>query len=359
MSFEIQSFDTIVQNMVSWIVSQSPQISDLTPGSIIRSFCEGAGLCIEELYVAIYLGFRRYLDNIQETVFDFERKGGVKASVNLIFSRTGVTGTINIPDGTECKTVAGLSFYTTVAGTIDDGNTDSDPIAAAAEEVGITYNVAGSSIVVMVDDVDGVETVDNANAATGGVDAESDYQYKQRFQEYIEGMGKSNISGLIAGALSVEGITSASVLEHFPADGDDVNAHIYIDDGSAGGVTADMITDVQDLIDGDGTTESPGYRSAGVNVVVAKPTAITTNVEAAIAVITGVDQDQVETDINTVLTTYINNLGIGADIIYNQLVSVIMGVYGVSDVTLTAPAANVVITTAQVGRIGTVTITFV
>jgi len=356
MSFQIKAYDTIVQDMVAWIVANSPQITDLTPGSIIRSFCEGAGLCLEELYVAIYLGFRRYLDNIQETVFDFERKAGTKAAVSLIFSRAGDSGDTAIPLGTECKTASGLSFLTTAAGQIDDGETDSAAIAAEADAVGVIYNVAGASITVMVDTIDDVDSVNNPNAATGGVDQETNYQFKQRFQSYIEGLGKANIAGLITGALSVEGITSASVVEYFPPVAN-VNVRIYVDDGSAGGTSDALVTSVQSIIDGDGTESNPGYRAAGVNVVVAKPTTVTQNVEMTVTASSGADTDQMETDINTALTDYINSLGVGADIIYAELIAAVMGVFGVSDVSITTPTENTTISDTQVGRLGTLTIT--
>ena len=61
--FTVKSFDDLVSDMVSYIIAKAPQITDLSPGSVIRSFCEGAGLGLEEIYVAVYLGFRRELEN--------------------------------------------------------------------------------------------------------------------------------------------------------------------------------------------------------------------------------------------------------------------------------------------------------
>lgn len=358
MGFIVKSFDEIVQDMVSYIVANSPQITDLTPGSVIRSFCEASGLCLEELYVAAYLGFRRYLDNIQETIFGFERKGGVKSTGNVIFSRTGSSGDAPIPLGTEVKTTSGLSYYTTIAGQIDDGETDSDPIEVEAEAVGVTYNVAQDTIIIMADDIDDVESVNNDNATTGGVDSETDYQYKTRFQAYVEGLAKANIAGLLTGALSVDGITSVSVVELFPPVSN-VNVRLYVDDGSAGGVSAAKIIETQAVIDGDGTDENPGYRAAGVNVVVIAPSVVTQNITMTVTAISGVDTDQMETDINSALTTYVNNLGVGSDIIYNELVASVMSVYGVSDVDITVPSGNVSITSSQVGRLGTVSMTVI
>jgi uncharacterized phage protein gp47/JayE len=190
----------------------------------------------------------------------------------------------------------------------------------------------------------------------GGVNEESDISYKKRFQDYIEGLGRCNLAGLSAGALAVEGITSVSVVELFPPVAN-VNVDLYIDDGSSGGVSSAKIAEVQSVIDGDGTENNPGYRAAGVNVVVKGPAIVTQNVTLSVEVLAGVDTDQLQIDIVGALTEYVNTLGVGADIIYNELVSAVMGVFGVEDTNITEPAANVTIADTQVGRIGTVGLT--
>ncbi len=358
MAFTVKTFDEILADMITWIVANSSKITDVTPGSVIRSFCEGAALSIEELYVAVYLGYRRYLDNVQESVFDFERKSGTKATANVVFSRDAANGLITIPSGTRLKTSSGLRFLTTAVATIPAGNTDSAAVEAEAEKVGTAYNVSSGTITVLEDTISGVDSVTNALAATGGVDEESDISYKKRFQDYVEGLGRCNLAGLSAGALAVEGITSVSVVELFPPVSN-VNVDLYIDDGSAGGVSSAKITEVQGVIDGDGTEDNPGFRAAGVNVQVKSPAIVTQNVTLSIDVLSGVDTDQLETDIIDAFTEYINTLGVGSDIIYNELVSAVMGVFGVEDTDITLPSANVTIADTQVGRVGTISLTVV
>lgn len=358
--FTIKTFDQLVIDMAAWITSHSSQITDLTPGSVLRSICEGAGLCLEELYVGTYLGFKRQMETIQQDVWNFEKKGGNKATAYVIFTRVGTTGTTTIAIGTRVGTPSGLNFVTTMVGTISPGSSVSNSVEVEAAEVGTMYNVSAVSITVMVDTVDGVVGVNNANAATGGINIESDYEYKRRFQDYIEGLGKSNIAGLVYGAKTVSGITSASVYELFPPVAN-VNAYLYIDDGSVGGVSPAKILEVQTVIDGDGTEDNPGYRAAGVNVVVVAPSILVQNITltATLAVGTFVDSNQVRTDINTALSDYVNNLGIGVSIIKNELIAAIMKVYGVTDCSISVPAGNVTITAAQVGRLGVVDITLI
>lgn len=354
-NFTVKSFDQIVSDMVAWIVANAPNITDLSPGSVIRSFVEGAALSMEEVYVSTYLGFRRYLNNVQETVFDFPRKSGTKAVVNVVFSRVVAGAEVTIPAGTRLKTASGLRFILDAQTAILVGQVNSPSVAVTAEEVGSAYNVSSGTITIIEDSINGVDSVTNALAATGGVDVESDIAYKNRFQAYVEGLGKSNVAGLRSGALSVEGITSVSVVELFPPIAG-VNVDLYVDDGTSVGVTTAKVAEVQSVINGDGTEENPGYRAAGINVVVKKPGIVTQNITVTLSILSGVDTDQLETDVIDALTAYVNTLGVGADIIYHELVSAIMGVFGVTDVVFSAPLANVTIASTQVGRIGTITL---
>jgi uncharacterized phage protein gp47/JayE len=352
-SYAVKSYEQIISDMVAWVVANSPNITDLSPGSVIRSFCEGASLSIEEAYVAANLGFKRNLNDVPSIVFDFPRKSGTKASTNVVFTRSGTTGISTIPANTRLKTSSGLRFILSDDTYITDGNTDSDPSEVVADSVGTAYNVAAGTIIVFEDDVSGVDSVTNASAAVGGVNSESFISFKSRFQQYIEGLGRSNVSGYKAAALSVEGITSVSVVELFPPVGN-INVEVYVDDGSAGGVSDSLISEVQSVIDGDGTEDNPGYRSAGIKVEVKKPTIVTQNIVAILSTVPGIDIDQIESDVGTALTDYLNTLELGSDIIYNELIAAIMSVFGVIDVSLTTPSSNVSISSSQVGRIGTV-----
>jgi uncharacterized phage protein gp47/JayE len=359
MGFTVRTFNQILSDMILWIASHAAQITDMNPGSIIRSFCEATSNSIEEVYVAVYLGFRRELEFLKERVFDFARKTGTKASGFVTFSRTGSSGIATIPAGTIVKTASGLRFPTTAVGTIQNGFTSSSPVPVSAEVEGKTYNVAIGTVIIIESDLTGVDSVTNAAAMAGGVDAESDYAYHSRFQQYMEGLGKANISGLIAGALSVDQIISASVVEHFPALAN-VNAHVYVDDGSTGGVGATKLAEVQAVIDGDGTSANQGYRAAGVNVVVVAPGQVIQAVTLTVSAIsTGVDLTQLAIDVKAAITDYINGLGVGDDIIFTKLIAAVMSVFGVADAVISVPSGNVTISPSQVGRVGTITLTVV
>lgn len=358
MAFGIKDFDTIVSDMVAYISLQSAKITDFSPGSIMRSLIEGVSIALEDFYFATYVGFKNYLQNIQKYVFDFPRKEGSKATVNVVFSRTDTSSSATIPAGTEVQTATGLKFYTTAVATINAGVADSSPVEVEAQEIGFDYNVSAGAIVTISQAVAYVDTVTNSASAVGGVDAESDIAYKARFQLYVEGLGRCNVAGLRTGALSVEGVSSAHVEEHFPPISD-VNVTVYIDDGSASGASSALVATVQDIIDGDGTEDNPGYRSAGVNVQVVAPTVVLQNVTAVVEVLTDIDPVNVNTQIREAITFYMASLGVGQEIVREEIDYNIMNIHGVYNVEVTVPSADVAIGANQVGRIGTFSLTYV
>ena len=70
------------------------------------------------------------------------------------------------------------------------------------------------------------------------------------------------------------------------------------------------------------------------------------------------DQSLIETNVENAVKDYINNLHIGDDVIRNRIQAVIMNESGVLDITLSAPASNVSVGSNQIGRTGTIAITF-
>jgi len=116
-----------------------------------------------------------------------------------------------------------------------------------------------------------------------------------------------------------------------------------------------LIPVAQKVIDGDpdDRLNYPGYRAAGVRVVVAAPDVVTISVQATISVSSGFDLSNAALDATTAVLDYINNLGISGDVIRHEIIERIMDVDGVYDVNLISPTANIVINDDQVARSST------
>lgn len=358
-TFNAKTSRAILADMQSWIIANQDKITDFNEGSGIASFCEAVAQQIGQVYLRGRIGFTRYLPNLPFYAFGFSKHAGTKASGIVRFSRNvSAVDAITLPIGIIVSTPSGLLYTTTSTGTIAEGATESGDVSVEANDIGASYNVPATAVSVITTPVIGVDIVNNAAAMSGGSDQESDNAFQQRFREFILGLARGSIYGLITGAKSVTGVRSASVIEHFPPLSGIYNVSLYIDDG-AGNAPAEMIAAVENVIEGDGTVTYPGYKPAGINLRVLAPTKVTVDVTVEIDDTGNVLREIVLQNAQGVIEEYINNLQIGESVIYNELVQRIMEVVGVYDLTLSSPAANVPIGATQVARTGTIIITFV
>ena len=356
MAFGVKLFLAILEDMTNWIIANSDKISDFNEGSVIRTYCEAVGIELEQIYIRTRVGFDKNLLLTPSEIFNFDREGGQKASGEVVYSRAGTSGTKPIPSGSVISTPDGTRFETTADGEITNGNNDSAAIPIEAEDEGTNGNVPANSITVIITPIAGVETVDNSSGTTGGQNIETDSEYNQRFNEFIEGLGKSSNAGLITAAKLITGVRSASTKEHFPPVAS-FNSTVYIDDG-AGNASQALIDEVQDKIDGDGTEGNWGYKAGGVNIRVLAPTKITVAVTVEITDDGTITQPTIEYNVIIAIENYINNLLIGDDCIRNRIREAIMGVAGVSDINLSVPGSNTSAGADQICRSGVISISF-
>jgi hypothetical protein len=122
-----------------------------------------------------------------------------------------------------------------------------------------------------------------------------------------------------------------------------------------------LIAQVQKVIDGDPAdrVNFEGVRAAGVEVRVLAPIVVIQSVSVALVLLKGFTLANVRPLVDAAIQDYINNLGISNDVIYNELIDRIMGVDGVFDLTLSAPATNIVVLDNEIARTssGNITIT--
>jgi len=356
MEFSLKLFSAIIEDMITHMIAVQSKVTDFNEGSVTRSELEAIALEIEQLYIRTRVGIEKSLKSIAFYTFNFEKQAGQKSGGSVIFSRTETSGEITIPIGTLIATNDGTQFETTSVGTINDSEQNSNTVTILATEEGEESNVPANTIVVIITPVIGVETVDNSSATSGGQDVETDVAFTLRFSEFITGLGKSSESGLITGAKKVQGVRSASTIEHFPPSSS-INVSIYIDDG-AGNASQALIDEVEDKLKGDGTEDNPGYKAGGINIEVLAPTKVTQAVTVEITDDGTLAQTTIEYNTELAITNYVNNLLLGGDIIKNELRRVIMKVDGIYDISLTVPASNVTINPNQIARTGVITITF-
>ena len=120
-----------------------------------------------------------------------------------------------------------------------------------------------------------------------------------------------------------------------------------------------LIAEVQKVIDGDinDRVNYPGVRAGGVRVIVTVPTILIQTIEASLTVSEGFTESEVFQNVTNAILDYVNNLGISGDVLRARLTEVIMGVPGVFNMDLVAPASDVIMLDDELPRTSTGNVT--
>lgn len=127
----------------------------------------------------------------------------------------------------------------------------------------------------------------------------------------------------------------------------------------ADAVTADytyytgIVQLAQEIISGDPSDRLnfPGYRAAGISVVVLPPTIVWLTYLADISVAQGYSQVAVATKVAAAISNYTNTRGMGEDVVFNELVKRAMSVPGMYDITFRDPLQTRVVLDGQLARV--------
>jgi uncharacterized phage protein gp47/JayE len=113
-----------------------------------------------------------------------------------------------------------------------------------------------------------------------------------------------------------------------------------------------LIALAQKIIDGVAAdrVNYPGYRAAGVLVIVTTPQVLIQTVNAIITVLDGYDNAEVRATIKTAIRDYINTLGISGDVLRAMLIKKVMSVAGVYNVNLVTPSTDIILLDDQIAR---------
>lgn len=139
---------------------------------------------------------------------------GQKATGEVTFGRYTTGESIFIPKGTAVGTASfftgALVFKTTQDAILTD-LTCIVPIEAEWE--GVNYNVEPHTIRYLVEQILGVDYVDNPNATSGGTDGDTELSMREKALNFLQNLTRATNKALIYGAKLVEGIVSVYIKE--------------------------------------------------------------------------------------------------------------------------------------------------
>lgn len=275
-----------------------------------------------------------------------ERRAAAKAEGSIRFSVDKAAGTnLSIPKGTVCMTAASVRFETTAAGVITAGKTYVD-VSAQALETGAGGNVGANTVLSMAVAPVGVSRCDNPAAFVGGLEAESDEELRGRVLETFQRLPNgANAAFYEQGAMSFPEVVAAVVLPRNRGVG---TVDVVV--AKASGIPdAALLAKVK--------TYFRARREIAVDVGVMSPMSKSVSVTVAVTPAAGWDFAVVKTAVEKAIRSWFSGSRLGKNVLVAELGRYIFSVEGVSNYKLTAPAADVAVTAAQLPQLGTLTVT--
>lgn len=233
-----------------------------------------------------------------------------------------------IPAGTVCMTAGLVRFETTREATLEAGALSVDAPAAAVEP-GAAGNVPAGTILNMAVAPVGIAACTNPAAFSGGADGEDDESLRARVLETYRRLANgANAAYYQQTAMSFDEVAAATVIPRARGIGtvDVVVATL------AGTPEAELLERVEERLQ--------KAREIAVDVHVVGPTLKTVNVSAAVQTEEGRDANTVIQAVEQSLRGWFDGRRLSGPVLRAKLGSLIYGVEGVENYTLTAPAED-------------------
>lgn len=371
MAFQIKNFVSIAASMINHMKGTQTELTDFSVGSVARTMVEAPAIEIDEFYQQMVNGLTEAIPVATYRSFNFNNLDAVSASGIIVLNIAAQATDVLIPATTVFSFSGGSTGYSSLADVIISAGNTTANVLCAAVTAGTVGNIARDQIFTVAPLPNGFVSATNPRAFSNGSDAETPDQMKQRFINYVSTLQRGTIAAIEYGlgtariydssGIQIEGVASAKVIEPYVLDNTQPTGFVngYIHNG-VGSTTSDLVAEAQKIVDGyvDGSgNKVPGYKAAGVVVVVAAATEVPLNVTGAITTDTGYVHSDLVAQAASIITNYISSLGIGGTFIWAEAIALIMNIPGISNFSLTAPTADVASTNSQKLVPGTVVIT--
>jgi uncharacterized phage protein gp47/JayE len=373
MQLSLQNFNTLVANAAAAVQGAASALLDLTAGSVLRAILEAnasVALWLQWLIVQVLATTRLATSAGADcdsfgADFGFLRLPATAASGQVIFSRFTPSSAAFIPVGTAVSTAPNTQSFAVTADPANpafsaaaNGYTLAAGVAAitvpvTASALGSAGNVQPGGISVVSSALAGIDTVTNANALAGGMDAESDAAFRVRFGSYLASLSKATELAIGAAISGVQQGLSYVISENIDQAGNAQMGHfvVTVDDGS-GDPPGGLLSAVQAAVD--------AVRPVGTSFAVQGPVVTQANISLSVTSMPGISQQSVTAAVAVAIEAYISGLGVGASLNYTRLAQLAYAaspsITNVSALLLNGAAAD--LTPGQFGviRAGTITV---
>lgn len=244
---------------------------------------------------------------------------------------------VKIEAGTVCTTGGLVRFETTQAGTLDAGEVWVD-IPAAATASGTAGNAAGKTILYMAVAPMGIAGCTNPAAFTGGSEAESDQELRERvLDSYVRLPNGANAAFYENKALEHEGVGAAHVIPRING----VGSVGIVVASSSGMPEAGLVEAIQ--------KELEEIREIAVDVVVMEPEE--KPVDVSVLIRAKDNYEDTAQAVSDAITGYFNGKRLAAPLFLAGLAKVIYSVDGVENYKIISPEADIAVTERELPRL--------
>ncbi|MCB8880420.1 baseplate J/gp47 family protein [Acidisoma cellulosilytica] len=373
MQLSLQNFTTLVQQAAAAVQASAAQLLDFSLGSVLRAILEAnasIALWLQWLILLVLQTTRLASSSGLDADsfgadFGFARLAALAATGSVTFSRYTATMAAFVPAGATVTTADNASQFTVAT---DDGNSAwsasqsgyvigagvaSVTLPVTAVVAGAAGNVLSGSITLIASAMPGIDTVSNADALTGGLDAETDNAFRQRFQSFIDSRTRATIQAVTYAAYSVQQGISCTVQENSDGSGNYLPGHfvVTVDDGS-GNPPPSLLSAVQIAVD--------AVRPIGSSFAIQAPNRIAADISLTLTLANGADSALVIATVNAAIASYVNALGVGMALPYTRIAQLAYdaspSVQNVNGLTLQGGSADLPASASAVIKLGTLAI---
>jgi len=364
----IKSFIEVRDDLIQGVVDHTA-ITNLNPGSVIRTILETIAKAISDLYQLIHTVTRggfiqtaegKWLD-LKVRELGLKRKPGQKATGYITFYRNvPKDDNITIPAGTIVKTGKNnlgeeYRFKTGEDVILEAGETQTFTLVEA-EATGTEYNVGKETITRMTTHIAGIDGVVNkdVNAGAGlrswqvtvGTDVETDDDLRMRAIYRWDELGVGGTADAYRSwALSVPGVKSVQILDDFPFGPGTVGLVISSENGIP---TPELLTEVYNRV----KTRKPLTASVHVLSPKVKPV----NIELILERFSLFELTDVAERVRQKLLNMNTKLMIGEHLVLSRIIAEVMKVEGVYSVDIISPVESAGAAPDEMIQIDTVSI---
>ena len=310
-----KSISDILGGLIDYTSTHTSEITDFTPGSIVRSIYEAEAMELEQLYT---LSIENILWGIRHSVLD--AFGFTPKDATAAFGY--VTVTLSTPLAAPLVLAKGTSFYSskdtaesimfvTQDSYFIDTGTSSFQVVVYCTQLGAIGNIDSNYIDTMSSTQLTSKTATNEEPFATGTDAESTDSVLQQFRQFVATRGRATVNAVDYAARSVSGVTGVYVYE---TTGDFI---VYAHDAN-GDLNPYMMNQVINAVN--------LYRPVGIPWSVRPVSKLVKGITFEIAVTdSSLVDDSFQTGLAEYVKKYLQSFTAGQYLVQNELTKYIMG----------------------------------